>query len=727
MRTRHEENLDSITKGTGTWLHNDPLFCAWQEEKAPLLWIFGKPGTGKTFLATKTVEVLQRAYPPHPDGASLTSVSYFYLKDDNPSLQDLKQMLKMLAAPIADANDRYKSYLVQAIKTAPSTVKSMWETLFMNFFTEDRSFKGVSSLAFLVIDGLDEAPEKERVQLLSCLASLISKTNDRSLCRVQVAIFARPSIQADPGFDHLRFQSREKVIQVTEDRTEKDISAFIKQRLRDINVLNTLNARRTPEATKQFKSLARQISARITEKSHGMFKWAGLMFDQIWRLQSPEAIIRALNNAPRGLHDMIHHTLRRLELEEPARVSYLRDLLLLVYCALRPLTLTEIWVLLFVLSGQHCYELEHDLQGRYASLFDIFVGQAELEVEEQSSETKTKQSVLQDEPSLFDDFDNISEDGSLDSQSEEHDELGQNEESERDALQEESAEDRLKILDPRWSILTASFSHASIRDFLEHEGSPSTRRWHDCSVTCEDWSAAHFSLAVSCIKLITGRSTEKLDVDSLKEYSKLHYMKHLELVDLTRLAASTVAAEARVIADLFYNGQACLESSMENQSEMFIKGYGIRDQFVYTWFGTSIYSRKIREILKCGLEYFDDEQRNWAKSAAESSRELFKPFASACRRKWLTKTGWNDNAYLDKSEREVWQLYAYHTLVRASQAYVNRLSFIRMIQAKIRILISAAWTPPTICGSSSQSYSRPWHPETTSYKTNITLQELPGS
>ena len=128
--------------------------------------------------------------------------------------------------------------------------------LFLHFF-EVRGSKEASSLAYIVIDGLDEAPEKERVRLIACLAALISRTSTGSPCRLQIAIFARPNVQGDPGFDAVGFQSREKVIEVTQQRTEKDISAFVKQRLRDVRVLRTLDARKTPEATRKFKVLAR--------------------------------------------------------------------------------------------------------------------------------------------------------------------------------------------------------------------------------------------------------------------------------------------------------------------------------------------------------------------------------------------------------------------------------------------------------------------------------------
>ncbi|MCJ1386684.1 hypothetical protein MMC17_009810 [Xylographa soralifera] len=388
VKRRHDENLETLTKNTGLWIRDEPLFRAWQEEKAPLLWIFGKPGTGKTYLATKTVDMLHQMHPPQPDCTCLTSVSYFYIKDDNPNLQDLTQLLKTVALQITEVNDRFKRFAISVVKEKNIV-----------------SSKPATSLAFIIIDGLDEAPEKARIQFISCLTSLVAGTEANRRCRVQIAIFARPGIQADPGFDHVGFQSRKEVIEVTSKKTEQDIAAFIQYRLRDINVLRTLHARRTPEAAKEFKSLAKQITNSIRKKSQGMFKWAGLAFGQIWRLQSPEAIISALNGAPQGLEEMIHHTLKRLQLEASTRVAYIRNLLLLVFCAFQPLYIAEIWVLLLLMLDEHCYKIEHDLQGRYASLFELLgvIDQERIVVRDE--EPKTEESA-----SFFDDLNALSDD-----------------------------------------------------------------------------------------------------------------------------------------------------------------------------------------------------------------------------------------------------------------------------------------------------------------------------
>lgn len=63
----HVANVEKLTTNTGLWIRDDAMFKAWEQEQAPILWVFGKPGFGKTMLAARTIEMLQNKYPQHSD------------------------------------------------------------------------------------------------------------------------------------------------------------------------------------------------------------------------------------------------------------------------------------------------------------------------------------------------------------------------------------------------------------------------------------------------------------------------------------------------------------------------------------------------------------------------------------------------------------------------------------------------------------------------------------
>lgn len=649
----HAGNWEKLTKGTAAWIRDDVMFQAWEQEKAPFLWIFGKPGVGKTMLAARTIETLQNKYPQHPDIPSLTSISYLYFKDDNPKLQDCAQMWKTATLQIVKANDRFKKHVLNTIEKKQDTFVSarrIWQHLFLDFFEEDTSSQSLTSLAFIVIDGLDEAPQAERVKLLTCLSELVNRGFNPRKCRIQVAIFARPDVRADPGFEKVSFRMQERIIEVTPERNTMDIDLYIKQRLGDVSVLQVLKKRK---ATKEFQALAKQIYQSVQSKSQGMFLWARLVFDQIRASPSPEAIKASLQGAPEGLDEMLYHVFKRLDVDEEMHQSYLKDLLTWVFCAYRPFYVSELFVLIIISARQHCYMIEDDFRTRYSSLFDVTGPYVEPEGDQQQPETNDDD-ISNDEP----DFDFLDhDDGSHGEEAGDGtdrtdiDNDGQSQ-TEDTAITSQQEEEDMFNIPPHWHENTVTFSHARIRDYLKTEGDPSTRRWHDISVVPDDLNRTRLGIVLALFQLLDTNIADTYDVQPLELYAKTNWVKHLEEIEFSRIPKEAAVQMARQLSTLFYGGQRLLQTSFE-----------ARNEFIETWFTVSKYSSLVRKIMGDSAEDVEDDQKEWALSAAKSARTLFQPLMVACASTWLTKKGWDDDAYLDKSEGEVWIMYACSTLV----------------------------------------------------------------
>lgn len=656
VAAKHADNLEKLTKGTGLWIADEAMFQAWEQEKAPVLWIFGKPGTGKTFLATRIIDVLKNKYPQHVEHASLTSVSYFYIKED-PNLQDMNQILKTIAAQIAKVETRYQKFAARVIKDSDKivTASHTWENLFLDYFTEDMCADASASLAFIIIDGLDEAPEGERVRLLRCLKKLVEQTSLKRRCRIQFAIFARPEVRGDPGFEDVGFQIQEKSITVTPARNQEDIKKYIRQRLEQIAVLKKLKLATTKQGVKRYHTVTKQINQSIQTRSKGMFLWAKLVFDQIDKLPSPEAISGALESAPPGLDDMIHHVFKRLGFEEQAGPKYLNELLIWVTCAYRSLSLAELYVILIVKTGQHCYMLDDDLKGKYSTVFEL-VGPVEAVFEDDES-VKLEDRAIEEGSDAFSFLDIADdEDGQEAPESKEDNEESSVEGDTSTHSDSEDLEADSKSLNksdnPLYYSTTVGFSHARIRDYLVSEGTPSTRRFHDCKVGIENLNLAHFHIALTCLRILSSSTAKNYETWSLSHYAGKYFMFHLAEVDLKDISQKEINEMARHLYTLFNRGSLLLESS-----------YGIPNDFIHTWFGTKKYSVIVRECLSQGHDEFSAEEQTWVNSAMSSARELFRPMALSCVTTWLIKSGWDDEAYLDKSELEVWILYAYDALV----------------------------------------------------------------
>ena len=675
VKREHDEIMDKLTKGTGDWLQRDPLFTAWQEQKIPLLWVFGGPGAGKTYLAAKTVDILQRLYPRHPDGTNLTSVSYFYIKGGDPNLIDLTKLLKTVALQIAEVNDRFKKFAISVVRSWDSliTEKRIWESLFLDFFTGAQTT--VTSTFFIVIDGLDEAPDQEKVHFIELLKVLMKSTDSKQRCRIQVAVFGRPDVQSVRGFEEVSFQSQKTIIVINSHRNKEDIAVFIKSKIRNVKALRDLDSLRpgTKKTERDFKRLSKKITTTVKEKSQGMFKWAELVFDTISILDTPEKVNAALEDAPLKLKEMIHLTLTRLEGQRPSSVVYLRKLLMLVYCAFRPLTVAELWMLLYLTINEQCNGIEKDMQAQYGSIFEL------------SPETRTEELVVEDVSeneegtSLFDSLNDHEESVEDDNDEDDEDDDYDTDDSatagdryhakdKQPALHSDNfgfrgSHSHYHDLKSRWSSITVNFSHASIGEYLTEEASATTRQWHNCSLIVEDPNVANLHLAYVCVRILTGDVAESWNVSSLDDYAKRYYMRHLVRVDYAKISVSEHVEELIAIAELFYDSTLLLKSCEDYHDGYLASEYQRTDYFVKSWLMTSEYSGKVRQLLGLIAGHLTGERRLWADRAVRSARALFEPLSLECQRRWLTKTGWDDSAYLDRSLRFVGILFAYHSLV----------------------------------------------------------------
>lgn len=229
-------------------------------------------------LATRTIEALRERHPQRSGIPSYNSVSFLYCKDDNPNLQNCAQIMKVAALQLSNANAQFSKHIATAIGRRDDTLfpaRQLWQRLFLDFFSQsaDVSATSSSSVADLVVDGLDETPKNERAKFFDCCTALLRLYQDSFRCNMRVIMFSRPDIRHNQN-DNL--QICDKIIEVNYETNKKNLDEYIKQSLKDVIVLKQLKKMKRND---QYRKLAKEIYDDVAKRSLGMFLWTRLVFD----------------------------------------------------------------------------------------------------------------------------------------------------------------------------------------------------------------------------------------------------------------------------------------------------------------------------------------------------------------------------------------------------------------------------------------------------------------
>ena len=144
------------------------------------------------------------------------------------------------------------------------TAKSTWQNLFLDFFGSQQN---ADSAAFVVIDGLDEAPRAERqtfLELLKLLEDYPSLEGGKRP-RLNFVIVGRPELRDAIAYI---WESRTVFIEVSAAKNKTDIEEYINGGMRKVRALKN---KRIPQADRD--KLRADIINSLEDGANGMFLW----------------------------------------------------------------------------------------------------------------------------------------------------------------------------------------------------------------------------------------------------------------------------------------------------------------------------------------------------------------------------------------------------------------------------------------------------------------------
>ncbi|KAI1869896.1 uncharacterized protein JN550_005486 [Neoarthrinium moseri] len=319
--TMHERfhNTERAIDGTCQWVLQHHAHRQWATCDRALLWIKGKPGSGKS---TALKHILE--YCEAQDNSLI--LSFFFHGRGHELLQ--KSPLGLFRALVHQVLDKAPESLPGLLNTFEQNCKAMgapgekwhWNQAELQRFFEASLPEVLKARPVLLfVDALDESGQENAVNLVETLKSLVkSLPTTKSQFQLRVCFSCRhwPILDVDGAHEIC-----------LEDENEMDISTYIMSRL---------TALRHPKSS--------SISALITDRASGIFMWARLVVDRVLRLELEGAgfkdIEAAIHNLPQALDDLYREIIGNMK---PASLKLIQWVLF----AQRPLPPVEMrWAVL---------------------------------------------------------------------------------------------------------------------------------------------------------------------------------------------------------------------------------------------------------------------------------------------------------------------------------------------------------------------------------------------
>ena len=274
-------DIDLAAPGTCEWLHQHESYRSWAASDRGLLWIKGKPGSGKSTL-------VKYALDNRGSGADAFVLSFFFHGRGD----------ELQRTPLG----LFRSLLHQALSQAPDVLQDLtdefeakykqygtpgkdwhWHESELRPFLESflRKVLLKRSSVWLFIDALDECGKDNAVRLVEIFQSLLRRlpSQPTGLGQLRICFSCRhyPILDLNEGGFEI----------CAEAENQRDIATFVNSQLA------------------AFRVQSSAIPAVIIERASGVFMWARLVVEQVLNLDregvGPKKIQAAVRSVPPDL------------------------------------------------------------------------------------------------------------------------------------------------------------------------------------------------------------------------------------------------------------------------------------------------------------------------------------------------------------------------------------------------------------------------------------------
>ncbi|MCJ1344810.1 hypothetical protein MMC31_003013 [Peltigera leucophlebia] len=274
-------------------------------------------GAGKSVLASRVIEHIQEQHALNDE----IGIVYAYLQYDSPETQEPSNLLRAFIKQLCFRKELDPLLLDFFNEYSRDARVPLFEKLQSQFIHLASSFTGF----FVVIDALDEAPQKKRKNILKMIRNLASELP-------YARIFATSRKEQD--ITNTFSQLKAPTVEIEAKNSAEDINIYVRGKVESLIS--------EEELVLEDSSLKRTIIQELISKADGMFLWVDLQLDSLCQQESDPDILKELNRLPQGLHQTYARALLQIK-KKPETIQQLaRKCLMWVFYAQRPLSMTDL-------------------------------------------------------------------------------------------------------------------------------------------------------------------------------------------------------------------------------------------------------------------------------------------------------------------------------------------------------------------------------------------------
>ncbi|KAH7207379.1 putative Pfs NB-ARC and ankyrin-domain-containing protein [Fusarium oxysporum] len=307
-----EVKIDDAAEGTCKWLLNHKTLIEWTRQNRGLLWIKGKPGSGKSTLMKYALDALPSIY-----GTDTLAISFFFHGRGHELQKTLLGLFRSLLHQLLCRVPGALPDLIENFEEKSKTVgehgeKWQWHLQPLQAFLKlslPRILRRFPVILF--IDALDECGEQSAVELIGHLKHLLSSLPPTG-SRFGIIFSCRhyPILELDGGLTIL-----------LDTENNADITTYVQDRF-------------STDPDHYIESL-------ISDRAQGVFMWAHLVVERVLRMKrrrEPRVEIEAaITQTPQNLDDLYHGLIQDVE-----NRSVTLKLMQWICFSTRPLTASEL-------------------------------------------------------------------------------------------------------------------------------------------------------------------------------------------------------------------------------------------------------------------------------------------------------------------------------------------------------------------------------------------------